>query len=92
MFILALQQFGASGSEAGLLLGFLGLPGARIMEKHGFHDIEMELSKKIKFVTALEMQKALDEEVRLQFNVDETPHLNQLWLKMTQILVFLLLI
>ena len=40
----------------------------------------MALSKKIKFVTALEMQKALDEEVRLQFNDDETPKLNHLWL------------
>ena len=61
MFILSLQQFGASGSDAGFLLGFLGLPSERKMETHGFHDIEIKLSKKIKFVMALEMQKSLDE-------------------------------
>ena len=51
------------------------------MEKPGFHAIEMALSKKIKSVTALELQKALDEQVRIQFNADETPNLNHLWLQ-----------
>ena len=40
----------------------------------------MALSKDIKFVTAVGMQKALDEEVRLQFIADNTEHLNKLWL------------
>jgi hypothetical protein len=76
LYVVGLTSCGDGGTEAGRMLGLLGLPNNTTMEKRSFSMIEERISSSISFLTNNILLENLIEEVRV--TVEKTPDLESL--------------